>query len=292
MKKTIVNILFLLCSMTIWAGSYTAYNVPMVHLQDANRYVCDPDGMLNSDSVAVMDALLAELEQSTGIEVVVVAVDKIEDGDCFNFAFNIGRKYGVGKKKSDNGLVIVLSKEDRCVQFATGYGLEAILPDAISYRIQSQQMNPHFSKGEWSEGMTAGIRYVCGILDGTMEAEYEDEYDLSDWPPILIMFLFILIISFIVSWHNNACPYCGKHKLVLIKTKELKSSSFFIERFLTYRCEHCGKLVIKKESESMSSSSGGYGGGYHGGFGGGHGGFSGGSFGGGSFGGGGAGSRF
>lgn len=286
----------MLCSMMMWAGSYTASNVPMVHLQDASRYVCDPDGLLNPDSVAVMDALLSELEQSTGIEVVVVAVDKIEDGDCFNFAFNIGQKYGIGKKKSDNGLVIVLSKEDRCVQFATGYGLEEFLPDAICYRIQSQQMNPYFSKGEWSKGMTAGVRHVCGVLDGSMEAEYEDEYDLSDWPPILIMFLIILIISFVVSWRNNACPYCGKHKLVQIKTRETKVSSLFIERELIYRCEHCGKQVIKKVSESRgNSSSGGYGGyhgGYHGGFGGGFGGFSGGSFGGGSFGGGGAGSRF
>ena len=54
----------------------------------------------------------------------MVAVTGIEGGDCFDFAHRLGQETGVGQKERDNGLVILLSTDERCVQFATGYGLE------------------------------------------------------------------------------------------------------------------------------------------------------------------------
>lgn len=235
--------------------------------------------------------MLASLEKSTGIEVVVVVVEQIEDEDCFNFAFNIFQKNKVGKKSTDNGLVITLSVKDRCVQFITGYGLEGDLPDALCYRIQQQQMNPYFKNEQWSEGMLNGVEKVCAVLDGTMEAEAYDD-DFSDLPPIIIMFIIILVVSYLIQRHEKKCPNCNAHKLVLESSKRIKETSLYGKKIVTYRCENCGHLVQKTIKEYYGSSTGGghyggFGGGYHGG-----GGFRGGSFGGGRTGGGGAGSRF
>ena len=268
----------------------------MVHLQDRTQYVCNPDSILDANSVAVMNAALRQLEDSTGIEVVVVVVEQIADGDCFNFAFNIGEKNGVGKASRDNGLVIMLSTKDRCVQFATGYGLEGHLPDAICRRIQNQYMNQSFASGEWSKGMQEGVLAVCSTLQGSMEAESEEPlFWKSEWPPILIFILVILFVSWYSSWKEKKCPYCNKHQLEKVGTKMVRATNSYRDYDVTCRCKNCGSLYTKKLRHTISQSAsrgigGGFGGGYiGGGFGGQH---SGGSFGGGSFGGGGAGSRF
>ena len=163
MKRiSLFGILFLLATAfsTLRAEGYKVEEIPMVHLQDRTRYVSNPDGVLSEAAVAVMDTTLFSLEQKTGIQTVVVAVRQIEGGDCFDFAYQLGEKNGVGQKGKDNGLVILLVTEERCIQFATGYGLEGILPDAICKRIQTRYMNPYLSKGDWDSGMVAGIQAV------------------------------------------------------------------------------------------------------------------------------------
>ena len=71
----------------------------------------------------------------------------------------------------------LLSTDERCIQFATGYGLEGVLPDAICKRIQSQYMVKHFGKDDWNQGMIEGIKAVAAVLDGSMEALPEEEND-------------------------------------------------------------------------------------------------------------------
>ena len=142
----ICSLLCLLVNISLQAKEYTIKEIPMVHLQDRTRYVSNPDGILSESAVATMDQILYQLEQNTGIQTLVVAVTGIEGGDCFDFAYRLGKEMGVGQKGRDNGLVILLSTDERCIQFATGYGLEGVLPDAICKRIQSRYMVEPFGK--------------------------------------------------------------------------------------------------------------------------------------------------
>ena len=104
---------------SVYAKVHTVADIPMVHLQDRTRYVSNPDSVLGAQAVAVIDTTLYNLEQETGIQVLVVAVENIEGGDCFDFAYKLGEENGVGQKKKDNGLVILLVRGERCFQFAT-----------------------------------------------------------------------------------------------------------------------------------------------------------------------------
>ena len=167
MKKLIITLSLFVCFFT-QAKEYTIKEIPMVHLQDRTRYVSNPDDILSPSSVSTMDSILYALEQKTGIQTLVVAVTGIEGGDCFDFAHRLGQEWGVGQKGRDNGLVILLSTDERCVQFATGYGLEGVLPDAICKRIQSRYMVEHLGKDDWDAGMVEGIRAVNSYLDGSM----------------------------------------------------------------------------------------------------------------------------
>lgn len=301
LRMTFALLLILGC-LSLQAKEYTIKEIPMVHLQDRTRYVSNPDGVLSASAVATMDSILFALEQKTGIQTLVVAVTGIEGGDCFDFAYRLGKEMGVGQKERDNGLVILLSTDERCVQFATGYGLEGVLPDAICKRIQSRYMVEHLGKNDWDAGMVAGIRAVNGYLDGSMENIGGAEED--DDTAILIfmgaIFAIIIVVSIVAAFFSGRCPKCKKRQaLQRISSQVLSRKNGVITSEVTYLCKYCGHQVTKKEQSSDPNFRGPRGGSGPtifmggGGFGGrSGGGFSGGSFGGGSFGGGGAGSRF
>ena len=286
--------------LPLQAKEYTVQEIPMVHLQDRTRYVSNPDNILSTSAVATMDSILHSLEQKTGIQTLVVAVTGIEGGDCFDFAHRLGQEWGVGQKERNNGLVILLSTDERCVQFATGYGLEGVLPDAICKRIQSRYMVEHLGKDDWDAGMVAGIRAVNGYLDGSMEniggAEEGDDSALLIFMGLI--FGSIILISVIVGIFGNRCPKCKKrHALQRVSSQVVSRKMGVVTTEVTYLCKYCGHRVTMKEQSSDPNFRGPRSGGPTifmggGGFGRGGGGFSGGSFGGGSFGGGGAGSRF
>ena len=300
--RKVLAILFglvLLINFPLTAKKYTIQEIPMVHLQDRTRYVSNPDNILSPSTVSNIDHILYALEQKTGIQVLVVAVSGIEGGDCFDFAFRLGKEKGVGQKERNNGLVILLSTEERCIQFATGYGLEGVLPDAICKRIQNRYMVSHFGKGDWNTGMLEGIRAVNGYLDGSMENIGGEEEE--DMLPLYIFGAFMLgglgLFGFAV-WYQNRCPKCKKHKIQRISSRTIERANGYITEETTYLCQNCGHTFTRKTKSTDPNYRGPRSGGPTifmggGGFGGrGGGGFSGGSFGGGSFGGGGAGSRF
>ena len=297
-QKGILFLLFLIVGYpSLLAKEYTIQEIPMVHLQDRTRYVCNPDGILSESAVVTMDSILYALEEKTGIQTLVVAVTGIAGGDCFDFAHQLGEQKGVGEKERDNGLVILLSTDERCIQFATGYGLEGVLPDAICKRIQNRYMVKHLGKDDWDTGILEGIRAINGYLDGSMENISEEEDNTPLFIFLGVIFGSIILIIVIVSLYANQCPKCKKrHALQRISSHVVSRKYGVITSEATYICKYCGHQVTKKEQSGDPNYRGPRGGSTifmgGGGFGRGGGGFSGGSFGGGSFGGGGAGSRF
>lgn len=301
--KRIISITFLLSLLLCLQAQqvYTTRNLPKVRLQDKTRYVTDPDGILSAAATDSIDRMLYALEQQTGIETVVAVVPSIGDEDCFDFSHRLLNEWGVGKKEKNNGLVILLVTDQRCIQFYTGYGLEGDLPDAIAKRIQTQDMIPYLKNGNWDAGMVAGVRAVCARLDGSMENDTPTEDEESPWALILI-FLGIcgvaLLAGVLKARAASKCPNCGQHKLQRSGSQLVSRHNGVKTEDVTYTCRNCGFKVVRRQQSYDENYHGRGGGGGPvifggGGFGrGSGGGFGGGSFGGGMGGGGGAGSRF
>lgn len=303
--KRLISIAFLLCLLlSVQAQEvYTTRNIPKVHLQDKTRYVCNPAGILSTQACDTMDRLLHALEQQTGIETVVAVVPSIGQEECFDFAHRLLNEWGVGKKGKNNGLVILLVTDQRCIQFYTGYGLEGDLPDAICKRIQTRYMIPYLKDSRWDEGMVAGVEAVCARLDGSMANDTPDDGE-DDVLLVLLALLGIIgvgiVISLLAVRAANKCPQCGQHKLQRSGSVLISRRNGVKTEDVTYICRHCGHKVVRRQQSHDDNyrGRGGRGGGpviFGGGgglFGGSGGGFGGGSFGGGMGGGGGAGSRF
>lgn len=301
--KRLFSISLFLCLLLLSVQAQKAYtpdNIPKVHLQDKMRYACNPDAILSQAACDSIDRMLYALEQQTGIETVVAVVTSIGSDDCFDFAHRLLNEWGVGKKGKNNGLVILLVTDQRCIQFYTGYGLEGDLPDAICKRVQNRDMIPYLKDGNWDAGMVAGVRAVCERLDGSMVNDEEEEEDLSPLG-VLALIMGFLTIAIVIGWiaarAASKCPNCGEHKLQRTRSKVVSRHNGVKTEDVTYTCRNCGHSVVRRKQSYDENYHGGGGGGpiifgSGGGFGGSGGGFSGGSFGGGIGGGGGAGSRF
>ena len=294
--KRIALVTYLILSFVLASAKvYKPSDIRPVHLEDRNRYVCNPDGILSQEAVDRIDAAFRTIEDSTGIQTLVAVVKDIDPDDCYEFAYQLGETVGVGRSGSDNGLVILLSTGERCIQFVTGYGIEGVLPDALCKRIQVRYMNDHFADDEWDEGMVAGAQALKEIL---LKGEYDDD-DAFDRTAVLAslsvvagVFLFIAILIIYIDRRSRKCPKCGHIALKQVSISTISKKNGVKKEAITLKCSHCGFITSRERTSYYSTGNHGpgphIGGGGH--FGGG--GSFGGSYGGGHFGGGGAGSRF
>lgn len=298
---TFILLVFLLIPLQAQEKTYTVDNIPKVHLQNKRQYVCNPAGVLSPEACYEMDTLLHSLEEKTGIETVVVVVPSIGEADCFEFSHELLNQWGVGKKGKNNGLVILLVTDQRCVQFYTGYGLEGDLPDAICKRIQTKYMIPYLKDANWNVGMVAGVRAVCQRLDSSMVNDDDSGAEGASGSILIFAILGLIGVTFLISLlamrASTRCPQCGKHALQRSATTLVSNRNGVRTEDVTYTCRECGHSLVRRQQsydENYHGRGGGGTGPIIGGFGGrsSGGGFSGGSFGGGMGGGGGAGSRF
>lgn len=293
MKKTLTLLCLLLSTVSLCAVTYKPTTVPIAHLVDSTRYVCNPDGILSESACRTIDAIFRAVEDSTGVEALVAVLGDIDPADCFTFARELGEQTGVGKTGRDNGIVILLSTTEREIRIVPGYGLEGVLPDAICKRIEVNDMVPSFAEGDWDTGMVNGARALMPyLLDPELAAA-----DAEEHIPIGAIIGFLLFPVFFIVFiirREKRCPACGKYKVKQSGSETLYSDARGKKLRYTYVCKNCGHTHHRDIYISKSSGptvGGGFGGTIGGGsFGGG--GFAGGHYGGGHFGGGGAGTRF
>ena len=294
-------ILSLVATLTFAAGEakqYTLQDVPNVRLSDVRQYVSDPSHILSASARDSINAVLGRLEASTGIETAVVMLPSIGEADIFNFGHELFRQWGIGKKKSDNGLLILFVMDQHKVRFATGYGIEGTMTDAMSKRIQTQYMVPAFKRSDWNKGMVDGVRATAKVLDGSMEPEAADnDTDTGDILFSIGIIIGVILLAMFVSSIKQRCPKCHKRsamKQMGVEVLRISTGNGRRKRIrrTTYICQYCGHMMTKDEDiddNSGSAAASGFilgsmlGGGGRGG-----GGNFGGSFGGGSTGGGGS----
>jgi uncharacterized protein len=120
-------------------------------------WVSDAAGHLSPQSRASIDSTVAALERETSAEIAVVVIDSLDGLEPADAALLLHRRWGVGKRERDNGVVLLWSPALRKVYVAVGYGLEGVIPDARAGRIQDQAILPRFRAGDFDGGMVAAV---------------------------------------------------------------------------------------------------------------------------------------
>lgn len=157
-----------------------------------------PNGFLTEEAKifqnpnAIENRLYA-LEKTTGVEMAVVTIPNIpSDHTIETFAVELFEKWGIGKKKSDNGLLLLLSREEKKFRFEVGYGLEGSIPDILANRIIEAHMIPSFKEENYDQGVLHLIHSIQKILEGGDVQDILPASEASD--PLPGWFIFTAIV--------------------------------------------------------------------------------------------------
>ena len=165
MKKYCLLLSFFLLSLFgVHAVDYTVETIPNVHVADKTQYVTNPDGILSVGAVSYINKSLDDIWQKTTSEVVLVAVNSIGENEINDFATALFGHWGIGKQDKDNGVLVMLVKDQRRAVIRTGYGTEGLLPDIICGRIIHDVMIPYFRKGDYDSGLMAAVNNINHIM--------------------------------------------------------------------------------------------------------------------------------
>lgn len=162
------------------------------------RLVNDLAGMLSAGERETLEQKLRGYADSTSTQITVVIVKTTGDYPPGDYAFQIGRAWGVGQQGKDNGLVLLWASDDRKIYIATGYGLEGAIPDAVAKRIIAEQITPAFKGNRWFDGLNAGTDEIIRRASGEYRAEPSAE---SDGPSgAICLILVVLGVILLVIW--------------------------------------------------------------------------------------------
>ena len=131
--------------------------------------VTDTAHLLSPAAVARLDALLADFERTDSTQAVVLTIPSLEGEPLEDYSVKVAQAWGIGQKGKDNGVLLLVSKNDRKVRIEVGYGLEGRLTDALTGRIIDNVIVPSFKAGNFDAGIEAG---VAAIIDGA-RGEYK-----------------------------------------------------------------------------------------------------------------------
>lgn len=211
---------------------------------------------------------LIRYSDTTSTQIVIITIPSTEGENINYLGAQWGEKWGIGQEKEDNGVLILLAKNDRKIAINTGYGVEHLLTDAMSKRIIDRDIIPYFKRNDYYGGLNRGADAIFEVLTGEYQGTRKSSSD--EFPFELLFILFIFFVIFIIAISKHKGGRGGG------KRGNRKNSTSILEAIILSN--------MGRGSYRSGSSSGGFGG-----FGGGSssGGF-GGGFGGGGFGGGGA----
>ena len=167
----------------------------------SSRLVNDYAGVFGASQRDSMERRLVALDDSTGNQIVVVTLTDLEGYDISEYAVELGRQWGVGSKKNNNGVVIVVKIKTATSKgrafIATGYGLEGALPDATCKRIVDNEMIPHFMTNDYYRGVDAALDVIIPIVKGeysSKDYEEDDKVALGTFALFLIVAIVIVIM--------------------------------------------------------------------------------------------------
>ena len=163
------------------------------------RLVNDYTGTLTTDQASSLEKKLVAFDDSTSNQIVVAIVNTLDGYEPAEYALKLFREWGVGNKKTNNGIVLLIALEDHKINITTGYGLEGALPDITCAQIIDHDITPQFKKGNYYRGIDAGVISIIKATQGEYKAPEGYRKKKNKKPGIgtfiIILFFVILILG-------------------------------------------------------------------------------------------------
>jgi uncharacterized protein len=172
---------FVIALTLCWVGAAAAD----VAVPPLTGRVVDLTGTLSNDDIAAQTQTLKNLEMRKGSQVAVLIVPTTQPETIEQYSIRVAEAWKIGRKKIDDGALLVIAKNDHKLRIEVGYGLEGSLTDVTSRRIIDEVIAPRFKSGDFAGGIATGITRIIAVIDGeplpAPAPEASHEQDFSDW---------------------------------------------------------------------------------------------------------------
>jgi uncharacterized protein len=161
--------------------------------------VVDQTGTLSSGDIAALSEKLRDFETRKGSQVVVLIVPTTAPETIEQFSIRVAESWKIGRKKVDDGAILVVAKDDRHLRIEVGYGLEGALTDVTSRRIIDEDIAPKFRSGDFAGGITAGVDRMIRVIDGEPLPAPSRSVNFGNWNDIEPLFYFVLFGPLVIG---------------------------------------------------------------------------------------------
>ena len=158
--------------MIRWIAILTLFLMPLlasaedVAIPPLQHRVTDLTATLTAAEQADLESRLAAVEAKKGSQIAILIVPTTQPEDIAQYSIRVVEAWKLGRKGVDDGVLVLLAKDDRRSRIEVGYGLEGALPDAIAKRITTEVMRPYFKQGDFYGGLVAGTEKITAVLNG------------------------------------------------------------------------------------------------------------------------------
>ena len=162
--------------------------------------VVDQTGTLSSGDIAQLTQTLADLERRKGSQIAILIVPTTDGEAIEQFSLRVAEAWKIGRKKVDDGALLVVAKNDRRLRIEVGYGLEGVLTDVTTKRIIDEVITPKFKGGDFAGGISDGVSRMIGLVNGEKLPEPEPPHwespalgnYIDPFNPFVLAFVFIV----------------------------------------------------------------------------------------------------
>lgn len=195
------HFLIALTTVLFFSGNISAqFTIPEIPEKEKQEAVYDYINLLSTSQLNALKTKLKNYADTTSTQIVIAIISSTNGEDISLLGAQWGHKWGVGQSKEDNGIFIILAKDDRTIDINTGYGIEYRITDLMAERIINRVMIPEFKKGDYYAGLDKGTNAIFDALNG----EFKEERTFGDEFPIgRIILIFIIFIIIIIALSNK-----------------------------------------------------------------------------------------
>ena len=164
MQRVLQAALMVFMLLGVMFGS--AYAVDLQPIPKLTQPVMDTAHMLSDSEQAQLNEQLEQYAKSKGTQIAVLTVNTTAPEDIFTYGMRVAERWQLGRAKEDDGVLLLIAKDDRKNQILVGRGLEGVITDVDSFRILSENVRPAFQQGEFAAGITAAVEKLQGLIAG------------------------------------------------------------------------------------------------------------------------------
>jgi uncharacterized protein len=163
MRAVVLALRSMAVAVFLLAAGLAIADVPVPALQ---ARVTDLTGTLSPAQQSRLEQVLMEFEARKGSQIAVLIIPTTQPEAIEQYAMRVAETWKLGRKGVDDGVLLLVAKEDRALRIEVGYGLEGVIPDAVAKRVISEIIIPYFKQNDYFGGIEAGVSRLIRLIDG------------------------------------------------------------------------------------------------------------------------------